>query len=320
MVQRYLTAVREYLKDYILENTGLKVLALLITAVLWLSVASRPVQQVTLRNVPILFQNLPESPNLEVTDTDVPSAQVYLEGPRDIVDSIRPNEVTVFADMKSVEPGVRVKQLTIDMSRLPSSVKGVVEPREIRVHVERVIEKDVPVKPRFDGEPPPGYELVNWQISPLTVRIAGAESRVRDINEVSTETVRLTGHTDSFNEMVAIDIGSANVNVTDQNQRRVMLAVTISEQRKERTLSSLPVTIINAPGGAQAKPATVSVTLHGPRSLVDAVTPADVNVVVDYKSEPLGPGRFAPRVSLGSNYADKVTVSATEPPAIRVRP
>src|SRR5262249_23602525 len=144
-VQRYVTAIREYLKDYFLENTGLKVLALLITAVLWLSVASRPVAQVTLRNVPIPFQKLPESQNLEVTDTDAPSAQVYLEGPRDIVDSIRPNEVTVFADMKSVEPGVRVKQLMIDMSRLPSSVKGVVDPREIRIRVERVLEKDVPV-------------------------------------------------------------------------------------------------------------------------------------------------------------------------------
>ena len=101
-MQRYLTAIREYLKDYFLENTGLKVLALLITAVIWLSVASRPVAQVALRNVPILFLNLSASPLLEVTDTDVPSAQVYLEGPRDIVDSIRPNEVTVIADMTGV--------------------------------------------------------------------------------------------------------------------------------------------------------------------------------------------------------------------------
>ena len=142
-MQRYLTAIREYLKDYFLENTGLKVLALLITAVLWLSVASRPVAQVALRNVPILFLNLSASPLLEVTDTDVQSAQVYLEGPRDIVDSIRPNEVAVIADMTGVESGVRVKQLTVDMSRLPSSVKGVVEPREIRVRVERVTEKDL---------------------------------------------------------------------------------------------------------------------------------------------------------------------------------
>ncbi|MFL6215297.1 MAG: CdaR family protein [Blastocatellia bacterium] len=319
-MQRYLTAIKEYLKDYILENTGLKVLALLITAVLWLSVASRPQQQVALRNVPIVFQNLPDSPNLEVTDTDAPSAQVYLEGPRDIVDSIRPNEVTVYADMKGVEPGVRVKPLMIDTSRLPSSVKGVVEPREIRIHVERVIEKDVPVKPRFDGETSAGYEMIGWQINPPTVRVGGAESRVRDIKEVSTETVRLTGHTEPFSEFVAIDIGSANVNVTDQSQRRVLLSVTISEQRKERTLTGLPLTLINAPGGARAIPAMLTVTFYGPRSLVDDITPADISAVVDYKAEPAGANHFTPQIDFTPNYADKVMVRAVEPPTVRVRP
>ena len=319
-MQRYLAAIREYLKDYILENTGLKVLALLITAVLWLSVASRPQQQIVLRNVPIEFQNLPGSPNLEVTDTDSPLAQVFLEGPRDIVDSIRPNEVTVYADMKGVEPGVRVKPLMIDTSRLPSSVKGVVEPREIRIHVERVIEKDVPVKPRFEGEPAQGYEVIGVQISPPNVRIGGAESRVRDINEVSTETVRLNGHTEPFSEFVAIDIGSANVNVTDQSQRRVLLTVTISEQRKERTLTGVPVTLINAPGGARAIPLTLTITLYGPRSMVDAITPDDIAAVVDYKSPQASAKRFTPQINLAPSYADKVTVRALEPPSVRVRP
>jgi YbbR domain-containing protein len=318
-LQRYLTAIKEYLKDYILENTGLKVLALLITAVLWLSVASRPQQQVTLRNVPIVFLYLPDSPNLEVTDTDAPSAQVYLEGPRDIVDSIRPNEVTVFADMKGVEPGVRVKPLMIDMSRLPSSVKGIVEPREVRIHVERVIEKDVPVRPRFDGEPPAGFETIGWQINPPTVRVGGAESRVRDIKEVSTETVRLTGHTEPFTQFVAIDIGSANVNVTDQSQRRVLLSVTISEQRKERMLTNVPVALINAPGGARAIPSMMTVTLYGPRSLVDAITPGDITAVVDYKLIPVGQTRFTPQINLSANYADKIMVRTVEPPTVRVR-
>ncbi len=319
-MQRYLTAIREYLKDYILENTGLKVLALLITAVLWLSVASRPVAQVTLRNVPILFQNLPESPNLEVTDTDAPSAQVYLEGPRDLVDSIRPTEITVLADMRGVEAGVRVKQLMVDTGRLPASVKAIVDPREIRVRVERVIEKDVPVKPRFDGEPPPGFEVVGWQINPPTVRIGGAESRVRDINDVSTETVRLTGRSDSLTETVAIDIGSANVNLSDQSPRKVSLSVVISEQRKERTLSGVPVTLINGPGGARTRPATVTVTLYGPRSLIDQITIADLSVTADFKSEPVGPNRFKPEVSLTAAFADKVMVRAVEPATIQVRP
>ena len=45
----YLKGLKEYARDYVLENTSLKVLALLITGVLWLSVASRPVSQVAIR-------------------------------------------------------------------------------------------------------------------------------------------------------------------------------------------------------------------------------------------------------------------------------
>src|SRR5215212_4760806 len=126
-VWHYLTVLKEYAKDYILENTGLKVLALLITAVLWLSVASRPVRQITMQNVPVEFRNL-ESPTLTVSRYETLSARVYLEGPRDVVESLRPSEVAVFADMTGVEPGVRVRSLTLDASRLPASVKGEVEP------------------------------------------------------------------------------------------------------------------------------------------------------------------------------------------------
>src|SRR2546421_3757711 len=92
---QYQVALKEYAKDYILENTGLKVLALLITGVLWLSVASRPVSQVTLKDVPIEFHNLPDSSNLIVSKYDTLSARVYVEGPRDVVDSLQPSAVSV---------------------------------------------------------------------------------------------------------------------------------------------------------------------------------------------------------------------------------
>ena len=318
-VQHYIAWMREYLKDYILENTGLKVLALLITAVLWLSVASRPVAQVTLRNVPILFPNLPDAPNLEVTETDVPSAQVYLEGPRDIVDSIRPNEVTVYADMRGVEPGVRVKQLAIDTSRLPSSVKGIVDPREIRVTVERVIEKEVKVKPRVEGKPPDGYEIIATQVNPAFIRIGGAESRVREINEVSTETVRLSTHTEPFSEAVAIDIGSTNVNITSQSPRQVMLSVVITEKRTERVLTNVPVAVLNAPAGARALPSTVTVTVFGPQSLIQAISQADVNVSVDYRNDSIGRQNFQLKATIAANYADKIVVRNLEPTTVHVR-
>jgi YbbR domain-containing protein len=321
-VWHYLSVVKEYAKDYILENTGLKVLALLITAVLWLSVASRPVRQITIQNVPIEFHNWPASPDLTVSRYETPAVRVYLEGPRDVIESLRPSEVVVFADMTDVEPGVRVRPLTLDASRLPASVKGEVEPPSVRVTVEKVVEKDLPITPRFDGPPPAGYEIIGWQITPkeqATVRIRGAESQMRDINEASTETVRVSDKTQTFSESVAIDIGTPNLSISEQGHRKVMLTVNIGEVRKERTIEHVPVVLVNAPPGATAVPKYVNVKLIGARSAIDELTAADLNVAIDFQAEGNSGRVFAPKVIILPNYSDKVTVRGVEPPTIRVK-
>src|SRR2546426_7289718 len=119
-MSQYLKDLKEYARDYVLENTGLKVLALLITAVLWLSVASRPSSEIVLNAVPIAFQNL--SPNLTVSKYPSLFARVYVQGPRDVVDALEAGQLTVNADMSGVEPGIRPRELRIDPKAWPSNV------------------------------------------------------------------------------------------------------------------------------------------------------------------------------------------------------
>lgn len=321
-VLHYLVLLKEYAKDYILENTGLKVLALLITGVLWLSVASRPVAQAAFNNVPIVFKNLPESPELTISKYEPPSVRVYLEGPRDQLDSLRASEVTVIGDMQGVEPGFRLISLQLDKSRLPASVKITeIIPNSIRVIVERVIEKQVQVSPQFEGEPPPGYEIINWQISPPMVRIKGAESEARATTEVSTETVSLAGKTAPFSDPVKIIIGSPNLSVSDEeaNKGKVMLSVNVGEVQKERVIDRVPVEVAGAPPGARPAPSYVKVKLRGAHSAIDAITVADLNVTVEYAADRRGPQLLTPTVAVSQHYADRVTVDSVEPATVRVK-
>ena len=57
-----------------------------------------------------------------------------------------------------------------------------------------------------------------------------------------------------------------------------------------------------------------------PRSLVDGITPDDVTVAVDFKSEPVSPNRFKPEVTLTAAFADKLMVRSIEPATVQVRP
>ena len=313
----YLGSLKEYARDYVLENTGLKVLALLITGVLWLSVASRPVSQVALNGA--IELNLPESPLLIVSKVETLTARVYLEGPRDALETIRAGQLTVTADMSAVEPGVRVIPLKVEPARngLPANVRVKdIEPRTIRVTVERMVEREVPITPRFEGEPPAGFQVIDWQITPSTVKIGGAESQMREITEVSTETVRLTDKTSSFAVQAAIDIGSPNLNLSEDSPRKLMLQVNIGEVRKERVIENIPVSLTGAPLRAHANPRMVKVTVYGARSVVDEMTVSDISVDIDYHPDSR---LFSPRVVLSPGFADRVVVRSVEPKTVRVR-
>ncbi len=317
-MRQYRNQLSEYARDYVLENTGLKVLALFITAVLWLSVASRPVGQITVPNVPIEFRNVPDPRVMTVTNADNPYARIYMRGPRDVLDSVRASDLNVLADLSGIEPGVRVIPLRLERTRLPASIKEAsVDPRNIRITVENVVEREVAVVPRFAGELPPGYEYT-WSIQPPSVRIFGAQSQVKDIIMVTTETVSLEGRTQGFSQNVAIDIGSPNVNISDEIHRKVQLNVDIREAQKERTIENVLVTLNGGPSSARIVPRFINVKVYGAQSGVDRLTSDDIIATVDYPGSSDRWHEISPRVSL-SRFQDKVQVRSISPEYIRVR-
>jgi YbbR domain-containing protein len=319
----WLNAVKEYGKDYVLENTGLKVLALLITAVLWLSVASRPISEITMYNVPIEFKNLPQDTfELTVSRYDPPTeaARVYIRGPRDVLDNIRASDLVAYVDLSDVQPGVRVRNLQLDASRLPVSVVArVLEPRSLRVTLERTEEREVQVRPRIDGVPPEGYEVTGKTISPNTVRITGAASQVREINEVSTETVSLTDRRETFHELVTVDLANPNVNFKDESARKVMLTVFIGEVRKERTFDRVPIVINGASANVRFQPSHTRVVLVGARSAIEAMTVGDIKISATYERPGSGPRELKLQAEISPAYADLVKVESLQPSVVRLR-
>jgi YbbR domain-containing protein len=312
-----LNALKEYSKDYILQNTGLKILALLITCVLWLSVASRS-SQVTLNPVPIEFSNPPQ--DLTISKYDTLSAKVFLRGPKDVIDSLRSSELAVIADLQGIEPGVRVIPLRVDAKRLPPSIDEQsveIEPRSIRVTIERIVEAELPIKPRIEGEIAAGYEIYQVVSNPPGIKVTAPASHIKDITYVSTESVNVGAKTESFSQQVAVDTGSPNVTPGEENLK-VMLTVIIGEARKERAFEKIPVTFINVPQGLLLQPKFVRVSLMGPPSILDALSASEVEVIVDYATvkSPAMDIKLEARVP---GHTDKVTVKTVDPAVIRLK-
>jgi YbbR domain-containing protein len=312
-----LKALKEYAKDYILQNTGLKILALLITSVLWLSVASR-LSQVTLNPVPIEFANLAN--DLTLSKYDTLSVKIFLRGPKDVIDALRSSDLAVLADLQGIEPGVRVIPLRIDEKRLPASIDPQsieVVPRSIRVTIERLVEAELLVKPRIEGDVPQGYEIYQVAIIPKTIKVNAPSSHIKDVENVSTESVNVTGKTETFTQQVAIDTGSPNIS-TGEDSQKVTLTIVIGEARKERLIDKVPVTFLNVPQVIQLQPKYARVLVLGPPSMLDSLTAADVEVTADYAMLKEKSGELKLSVKFLS-FPDRLTLRSVEPVGIRVK-
>jgi YbbR domain-containing protein len=296
---------RRWLRALLLEDWTLKVLAFVITLGLWYAVTTqRAPATMRLRAVQLDFI-LPE--NVEIGNEPVEEVDITLEGSQGKLAELNARNLVARADLTDLKPGDRVARLTdknVSMD-LPEGVRIVeITPRSLTLHLEQVIEHDVPVEARFDGELPEGFKRGVVQVTPERVRVRGPESHVASIERAFTETISLAGQRETLTlPQVAVDIPDHKVTPLDPT---VAVRVEISEEQTARRFVN--VVVRSAASGA-VTPATAAITLRGPRSIVESLRPEDVRLVIETADN----GTPAPRLSLPPSAAGRVELVSTTP-------
>jgi YbbR domain-containing protein len=294
-----------WLREFFLEDWTLKLLAMLITLVLWFGVTGqRAPATVRLRGVTLEFY-LPE--NIEISNDPIDEVDVTLEGSQGKLAEINARNLVARADVTQLKPGDRVARLTRQnvLMDLPVGVRIVeVAPRSVTLRLEPVVVREVEVEARFEGELPAGYVRGGVQVSPARVRVRGPESHVAAIERAHTETVSLEGQRESLTlPQLAIDIPDRKVVPLDPS---VAVRVEIVEETIERRFANVPV---RSAAGGQVQPASAAVTLRGPRSVVENMRAEDVRLVLELRED----GTAAPRLSLPPEAQARVQMLSTMP-------
>jgi YbbR domain-containing protein len=89
------------------------------------------------------------------------------------------------------------------------------EPTKLRFHVEPLRQKSVPIRPFLIGQPKPGYQAGDPTLLPDHALISGPASQIRNITEVATERIIMTGRTESFVQTVAIVSDSSLIRIIE---------------------------------------------------------------------------------------------------------
>jgi YbbR domain-containing protein len=188
--------------EKIFENWLLKFISLAFAVVLWFFVMGESRMEVN-HIVALEYQNLPDG--LMIANEIPTSVAIRISGPRAMQMNLNPGDIRLAVDLRGLSAGVTSFRRLEESLNLPSGLKITrISPSYVDVKLERVRERQVPVRVILTGEPAPGFIVKSFKATPAKVSVSGAESELKLVSEVVTEGIDLTHVQESFSQTVAI--------------------------------------------------------------------------------------------------------------------
>lgn len=289
------------------RHLGLKLLAVALATLLWLTVAGEHMAERVMR-VPLEFHNIPAQ--LEIVGDPPTSVDVRIRGSGGVISRLEPGEVVASLDLGSARPGSRL--IHIEEVRAPYGVDvAQVIPSTVALEIEKSAERVVPIVPAIEGDPAPGFVIGRVVADPATVRVRGPQSRIRQLAEATTEPVAVTGSQSRVRDSVTVGVADSAVRLADAVTATVV--VDIWPAPIERDVNGVPVRWRNLAGSlrAQITPSVAHVVVRGQREPLQKLSPDTIEAFVDLAG--LGPGHYNLRVQISPSQAFGV---ATINPAV----
>ncbi|MCA9300210.1 MAG: YbbR-like domain-containing protein [Phycisphaerales bacterium] len=251
---------------WLFGNAHLKVIAFILTLTLYSFVMAE--KQTT--NVYVVDLLEGDTPPGHVLQQDLPDVNVTVTGPTRVFARLDSRELESL-QLRPFRSGQTSYTINSTDFRLPSGLEVVeIRPQVIAVRLERLVDVDLPIQINTRGRPSRGYEVTSRTVSPATIRVTAPESYVEQMDAIFTETVDLTGRTESFEDVVALL--TPDRFITYDATVDISVAVQIEPLVEERDLTDLPIRLLGPepPGLDIAVPdATVSVHVVGPVAAFD---------------------------------------------------
>jgi YbbR domain-containing protein len=271
-------------------NAGVKLLALLVAIVIWFNAIGQQEDEQTFV-VPLQFTALADT--LTVTGRVPAEVQIAVTGTRRDLLLLEFKKLAVSLNMSRAEPGRYTQRLSVSDVVLPPEV----EPRKVRiispllvdVRLESLVTRRARVAVALTGSLP-GNQVLSAvpEAAPAWVTLTGPGSAVGRMDKIATVPIDLSKVRISGERDVDIDLSTPSVTC---EPRKVKVGLFVSE-RGRRVLANIPPTVLVDDAGviAEVVPNAVSLTLEGPKALLDTLTSRDVSVLVDVSGKT--PGRY----------------------------
>lgn len=205
------------------QNIGLRLIALIAAAVLWLVVVniSDPIDSVSFNNIPVTIINEEVVTNqgkvFQVVD-NVQTVRVTVSAQRQILSRISASNIVATADLSQMEVNTLLVPITATVRGYESSgIVTVATPNNLQVKIEDMTKNNFPISVSATGTPRDGYVVGSMTTNPEKITIRGSDSMINNIQKVVAK-VDVSGLSESSVLDAELILYDGNGNPMDQSQ------------------------------------------------------------------------------------------------------
>jgi YbbR domain-containing protein len=191
-----------------------------------------------------------------------------------------------------------------------------VDPVQVKLVLEPRVSKVLPIIPAFKGAPEPGYERVDYQISPPAVEVSGPRSILKKMTSVSTDAINLTGVKEDSTYRAHLAPNYSQVNLSSSDS--VEVRVTIRQAVALKTFESVPITVVNLDPrlALESHLPTGSLQIQGSQEKTQAFVPNAQTFTLDLSSV-RQPGTYI--LPVITSIPQDILVVSQDPPELTVK-
>jgi len=198
------------------RNLGLKILALAIALGVWFALSGQRRERISERSyrIPLSLINIPAR---TMVASPLPGGvDVRLRGPFTALRQLEPEKLEAVIDLRNASAGERQYRFAPEDINVPPDVEIIaIAPAEVRVALDRIGDKLLPIVPAFAGEVAPGVRVVDVTADPRVARVVGPAATLERMTGVGTEPISLANRAATFSATTTVNPNAPGVRVRE---------------------------------------------------------------------------------------------------------
>lgn len=185
------------------NDAGLKLVSLVLAMFTWFFVKGVTSDWRLIEGVPL---EVKAKPGLTVLQTSAPTINITVRGTREDVRQVSRQDLSAVVDLTHDD---RLGPITMKLT--PRSVRhsrrvqvSEIDPAEVTVNVDQMIERQLPVQPQFGGDLPTSLSVERVLTQPETIKVKGPKALLDSMTGITTLPIDVTGRRTSFRERVEL--------------------------------------------------------------------------------------------------------------------